>query len=327
MLSAATKARKKMHGVHEPKQSDSAGPEEGIYDSSWGHRLTMFLTVLLPFAGLVAGIVYAWIDGWMDWPFLVMLIGGWIMTGLGITVGFHRLLTHNSFSTFSWLRTLWMACGALAVQGSPLVWCAVHRRHHEKSDEHGDPHSPNLHGQTWFGAIKGLVHAHTGWLFTKYWTSLDLKRYVPDLLSDRILVSVDRLYYLWVAASLAIPAALGALITWSWQGALMGFIWGGLARVFVSHHVTWSINSICHVFGKRHFQTPDKSRNNPICGILAFGEGWHNNHHAFPTSARHGLLWWQFDSSWILIVTMKKMGLAWDVVVPSESLMQRKRIQ
>jgi stearoyl-CoA desaturase (delta-9 desaturase) len=219
-----------------------------------------------------------------------------------------------------------MTLGALSVEGSPLVWCAVHRRHHEYSDLPGDPHSPHLHGAGWWNSLRGLWFAHTGWLFTGYWSSPDLKRYVPDLLDDPALVAVDRLYYLWVLTSLAVPTAIGGLATWSWQGALLGLVWGGLVRIFVTHHITWSINSICHVFGRREFDVPDDSRNNWLCGLLGLGEGWHNSHHAFPTSARHGLGWWQFDASWLTIRGMELVGLAWNVRLPSERSIAAKRL-
>ena len=312
----------------QPTSSPEASPgrEEALYDVSWSHKAMMLGTILLPFAGVIAAIVLTWQYGWMGWPFLAMLVVGWLFTAMGITVGYHRLLTHNSFSTFRIVRLFWMAMGSLAVQGSPLVWCAVHRRHHEKSDHDGDPHSPVLHGYGWWASLKGLIHAHMGWLFTRYWSPSILQRYVPDLLCDKLMVAVDRTYVLWVAASLAIPSAIGGLVTMSWQGALLGLIWGGLVRIFIAHHITWSINSICHVFGKRHFHTSDNSRNNVVCGVLALGEGWHNNHHAFPTSARHGLFWWQFDFSWIVIRLMEKAGLAWDVVLPSERMLERRRL-
>jgi stearoyl-CoA desaturase (delta-9 desaturase) len=193
------------------------------------------------------------------------------------------------------------------------------------SDQPGDPHSPHLHGSGLWNSLRGLWFAQTGWLFTGYWTSPELQRYVPDLLAERSLVVVDKLYYLWVIASLAIPTLLGGLATWSWEGALLGLIWGGLVRIFITHHITWSINSICHVFGRRDFEAGDDSRNNPLCGIFALGEGWHNNHHAFPTSARHGLAWWQFDLSWLVIRAMQVLGLAWNVRLPGERALASRR--
>lgn len=286
----------------------------------------MGTAVVLPIVGLVAAIVLLWQFGWMGWLYLGMLIGGWLLTGLGITVGFHRLLSHRSFGTYPVVRAFWMAMGCLAVEGSPLIWCAVHRRHHEYSDTPGDPHSPRLHGETIGGMLRGLLHAHVGWLFTGHWTSPELKRYIPDLLQDRLLVAVDRRYYLLVLTSLVLPTALGGLLTWTWWGALMGLLWGGLVRILVTHHITWSINSICHVFGKPTYRTSDRSTNNLICGVLGLGEGWHNNHHAFPTSARHGLAWWQFDLSWLVIRSMQAFGLAWDVRLPSAKSLAERRI-
>lgn len=285
----------------------------------------MGTAVVLPFLGCLTAIAVLWRYGFMGWPYLALLIGGWLASGLGITVGFHRLLTHRSFETYGWVRMFWMALGALSVEGSPLVWCAVHRRHHEYSDLPGDPHSPHLHGEGIWASIRGLGYAHVGWLFTGYWSSPDMERYIPDLLTERPLLLVNRLYFLWVIVSLAIPTAIGGLIEGSWRGAALGLLWGGLVRIFITHHITWSINSICHVFGRRDFEVTDDSRNNWLCGIFGLGEGWHNNHHAFPTSAQHGLLWWQLDASWFVIRAMQALGLAWNVRVPSERAMASRR--
>jgi stearoyl-CoA desaturase (delta-9 desaturase) len=183
-----------------------------------------------------------------------------------------------------------------------------------------------LYGRGWWNALRGFAYAHTGWLFSSHWSFPDLNRYVPDLLKDRLLVGVDRAYFAWVILSLAFPAALGGVLTLSWTGALLGFIWGGLVRIFVVQHITFSINSLCHMFGRRDYQSGDDSRNNVLCGFLAQGEGWHNNHHAFPTSARHGLEWWQLDTTWLVIRGMELLGLAWNVQVPSPAVLAAKRI-
>ncbi|HZN34988.1 MAG TPA: acyl-CoA desaturase [Pirellulaceae bacterium] len=294
--------------------------------STASHRLIMGLAVALPFLGCIAAAGLLWQWGFMGWLYVGMLVGGWLLTGTGITIGFHRLLTHRSFDTYRWVKLVWMALGALSVEGSPLVWCAVHRRHHEHSDQPGDPHSPHLHGSGLIGTLRGLWHAQTGWLFTGYWTSPELARYVPDLLADPALVAVDRMYYVWVLLSLFLPTLIGGLATWSWQGALLGLLWGGLVRIFITHHITWSINSICHIFGSRDFAAGDDSRNNWLCGLLGLGEGWHNNHHAFPTSARHGLAWWQLDASWLIIRGMELVGLAWNVRLPNERAIAVKRL-
>ena len=290
-------------------------------------KLTMLSAVILPLVGVVAAAATAWAYGWMGWSYVAMLIGGWILTGLGITIGFHRLLSHRSFETYRGVRAFWMAMGAMSVEGSPLVWCAVHRRHHAHSDRPGDPHSPHLEGEGWFNMLKGLIHAQFGWLITDgHWSKPELERYVPDLLQDPLLRRIDKNYGWFVLASLAIPAALGFLVTGTAFGAWLGFLWGGLARIFLTHHITWSINSICHVFGSRTYESGDHSTNNFICGLLGLGEGWHNNHHAFPNSARHGLAWWQFDLSWLVILGMKTVGLAWNIKLPTARLMAAKRL-
>ena len=303
------------HSAHERP------PEAPLSD-----RLIMGTAVALPFIGCAIAIVLLWQYGFMGWLYLSMLIGGWLISGLGITVGFHRLLTHRSFDTYRWVRAVWMTLGALSVEGSPIVWCAVHRRHHELSDESGDPHSPHLYGEGVWNKVRGFWFAHVGWLFTGYWSNPDLKRYVPDLLADPMLVVCDRLYYLWVIASLALPTLLGGLVTMSWQGAFLGLVWGGLVRIFMTHHITWSINSVCHLFGRQDYESHDDSRNNLLCGLLGLGEGWHNNHHAFPTSARHGLDWWQLDASWLTIRAMQAAGLAWNVRLPNSASRAAKRI-
>jgi stearoyl-CoA desaturase (delta-9 desaturase) len=322
--SRGSSQRASLAGAASPSQRPVSALD--IPDSIWTHKLIMSLAVVLPFLGCFVAAALLWQWGFMGWLYLAMLIGGWLITGTGITVGFHRLLTHRSFDTYHWVKLYWMAAGALSVEGSPLIWCAVHRRHHELSDQPGDPHSPHLHGEGIWNMLRGLWFAHTGWLFTGYWTKPELQRYVPDLLADPALVACDRLYYLWVIVSLSVPTLIGGLVTWSWQGALLGLVWGGLVRIFITHHITWSINSICHVFGRKEYDVGDDSRNNWLCGLFGLGEGWHNTHHAFPTSARHGLAWWQFDFSWIVIRTMELTGLAWNVRLPGEKAMEAKRL-
>jgi stearoyl-CoA desaturase (delta-9 desaturase) len=282
--------------------------------------------VAIPFLGCVAAVLSSWQVGWMNWLYLALLIGGWLITGLGITIGFHRLLSHRSFETHPWLRGFWAVVGASAAQGPPLTWCATHRKHHALSDRKGDPHSPHQYGHGWRNAIRGFVHAHIFWIFSNHTNDSMLDRYVPDLRRDPILIGVERSYTLCVLAGLCIPAIVGGLITRSWQGAMMGFLWGGLARIFVVHHVTWSINSICHTFGSRDYESADLSTNNFICGLLGHGEGWHNNHHAFPNSARHGLRWWQIDLSWMVILTMRSLHLVWNVQTPTQNALAAKRL-
>jgi stearoyl-CoA desaturase (delta-9 desaturase) len=296
-----------MPGVHEHR--------------SIGMQITNILAIFLPFAGLITAIVLAW--GWgFDWLHLGLLVGMYLTTAVGITVGYHRLFTHRSFETYRPVKLILALLGSMAVEGPVLKWVAYHRRHHQHSDSHDDPHSPHSHGSGVIGTLKGLWHAHIGWIFNP--DTAGLHRYVADLYPDRALRVISDLFALWVAVSLLIPTVLAGLITMSWTGALLGFIWGGLARIFLVHHVTWSINSVCHLWGSRPFRSHDESRNNVIFGVLALGEGWHNNHHAFPTSARHGLFWWQFDASYIIIRGLELVGLAWRVKVPTAEAMSAK---
>ena len=247
----------------------------------------------------------------------------YLISGLGVTVGFHRLFTHKSFETIRPLKVLFAIMGSMSLQGSLLKWVAVHRRHHQHSDKPDDPHSPHGSGDGVWGVLTGFWQAHVGWLFLAHPPELD--RYVRDISADRSLRVVSNLFGVWVLLGLLIPTVLGGLLTRYVDGALLGFIWGGLVRMFLVHHVTWSINSVCHLWGTRPYPARDQSRNNFIFGVLALGEGWHNNHHAFPTSARHGLRWWQIDLSYMVIRTLSILGLAWRVRVPSaETVIQAR---
>lgn len=314
------------------QESDTAGrsgiPVAGTLPARppLADQFAMLVAVVVPFLGTLVAAALFWTHGGVGWLHVGLLVGGWLATGLGITIGFHRLLTHRGFETYALIRAFWMAMGAMAIEGSPLVWCAIHRRHHEHSDLPGDPHSPHPRGGGWNSTLRGLWNAQVGWLFAGYWSDPQLRRYVPDLLAEPSLVWVDRYYYLFVLISLAIPTAIAGLVGGGVNAALMGLLWGGLVRVFLTHHITWSINSICHVYGSRMFRTADGSTNNALCGILGLGEGWHNNHHAFPTSARHGLAWWQFDASWLVIRLMQACRLAWDVKLPSPKAIAARRI-
>ncbi len=320
--------------VHHSSESAPVSPEAVPQESHLpigtpgvAHKVIMWSAVVFPFLGVVLAMTMLFQVGWLSGYHIAMVIVGWLLTGLGITVGFHRLLTHKSFETHGWMRAIWMGLGALSIEGSPLIWCAVHRRHHQVSDKEGDPHSPNLHGKGIFNSLHGAWHSHSGWLMTSHWPSIDLERYVPDLMQESYLRWINRYYYLFVLASLAIPAAIGGWIEGTLFGAFLGLLWGGLVRIFVTHHITWSVNSICHIFGKQHFRSNDQSTNNALFGVLSLGEGWHNNHHAFPTSARHGLLRGQFDLSWIVISLMKKCGLAWNVKLPTDKQMEARRLK
>jgi stearoyl-CoA desaturase (delta-9 desaturase) len=223
------------------------------------------------------------------------------------------------------VRVLFAVCGSIAAQGQTIRWCATHRRHHQTSDRDGDPHSPHTHGDGALDLLRGMWHAHVGWLFHR--DCEGTADSVRDLLADPLMVWVDRLYFFWVVLGLLLPGALVGLWEGTWGGFWSGLIWGGLVRICLMQHVTWSINSVCHVWGSREFATSDHSVNNWVCAVLALGEGWHNNHHAFPTSARQGLRWWQFDSSWIIIRALERIGLARNVRTPTRAAMEAKREQ
>ena len=282
-----------------------------------GARLIVLISVVLPPLALATVMWLAWGRGFgiLD---LSIFFGMYLFCGLGITIGFHRYFTHKSFECPRWVKILLGVSGSMAVQGDLLWWCAVHRQHHQHSDQEHDPHSPHVGSEN---RIMRFIYSHLGWLFRI--ENPDLQRYVPDLVADTDLRAISRLFPLWVLLSMAIPAILGGVISGSWFGALTGLLWGGLVRVFFEHHVTWSVNSVCHIWGTQAYETHDHSRNNPIVGVLALGEGWHNNHHAFPTSARHGLAWWQFDASWIAIRLMSMVGMARAVKIPSTQRMSR----
>lgn len=277
-------------------------------------RLATLAVVIVPFAGFIAALVLLW--GWgVRWEELSVLIALYVLTVLGITVGFHRLFTHRAFETNTVIEVILAILGSMAIQGPLLKWVAMHRRHHQHSDKTDDPHSPHENFKGVVGVLRGAWHAHMGWFFTSDPPELD--RYVRDLQSSRLLRTISDLFPLWVVLSLLLPAVIGGLITQTWMGALLGFVWGGLTRIFLVHHVTWSINSICHIWGKQEFNTRDQSRNNFLMGILALGEGWHNNHHAFPNSARHGLKWWQIDISYIVIRCLSFLRLARNLKFPA----------
>ena len=282
------------------------------------------IAVIVPFLGLVAAGILFW-NTRFSWLNLGMLLGGYLVTALGITVGYHRLFTHKSFKTNRVVTAVLGVLGSMAVEGPILQWVATHRRHHQHTDRPDDPHTPNLHGAGIGSWLRGMYHAHFGWFFSPAPGKEVMDRYVPDLQADPLVRGLSDLFGFWAILGLIIPALVGFAVVHTWQGALMGFIWGGLLRIFLVHHVTWSVNSICHLWGSQPFKTHDYSRNNAIFGILALGEGWHNNHHAFPTSARHGLEWWQLDISYLVIRLLALLGLASDLKAPSPERVAAKR--
>ena len=285
-------------------------------------RIANLIAILLPFAGLIAAIVLLWGAG-VGWIPLTIFAVMYVLTGLGVTVGYHRLFTHKSFETGPVMTAIIGVLGSMAVEGPILTWVATHRKHHQHSDLEDDPHSPHAHGAGFWNMIRGLVHAHMGWILGPRTPELD--RYVPDLKKDAVVRFLSKTFSLWVAVGLLAPAVITGLLMMSWWGVLLGFLWGGLVRVFFVHHVTWSINSVCHLWGARPFDCHDESRNNVIFGVLGFGEGWHNNHHAFPASARHGLRWWQLDTSYLVIRGLALVGLARNIRIPSADHIRRKQ--
>jgi stearoyl-CoA desaturase (delta-9 desaturase) len=252
--------------------------------------------------------------GWISWPAVIVGLAFWAFTGAGITVGFHRHFTHGSFKANRFTRIMLAVAGSMAVEGSVSQWVADHRKHHAFSDEAGDPHSPWRFGTSHRAIAKGLWFAHIGWLFSSEQSPVE--RYAPDVAADKDLQTVTRLFPLLVLATFVLPGIIVGLITWSWVGVAMGIFWAGLVRVTLVHHVTWSINSVCHVWGKRPFKTRDKSTNVWWLAPFAFGENWHNLHHAEPTAARHGVLKGQMDVSASMIKVLEKLGWAYDVKWP-----------
>jgi stearoyl-CoA desaturase (Delta-9 desaturase) len=281
-----------------------------------GQRYTNIGAVIVPFLAFLAAIVLLWnkIVGWHDLALLAVM---YTLTGFGITIGFHRMLTHRSFQTSTTMERIFAVLGSMAVQGPVINWVADHRKHHAHTDHEGDPHSPHagFAGGGVKGTIRGLFHAHIGWLISDHGGARRAK-YAPDLLEDRGMRWLTKNFHLMVGLSLAVPAVLGYLITGRITGALTGLLWGGLVRIFLLHHVTWSINSICHFFGTRRFAVDDHSTNVFWLALPSFGEAWHHNHHAFPRSAAHGLKRWEraMDPSAAVISTLEKLGLVWNVV-------------
>lgn len=256
------------------------------------YKFEILALVVIPLAGTVTAVILLW-NRYVFWQDISLLLAFYALSMLGITIGYHRMLTHQGFSAPWWLKGFFLICGCMAFEGRPLDWAPTHIKHHAHADDEDDPHSP----------LHGFWHAHVGWIFSRQ-NFAPAADYAPHLLHDPVVLFVDRFYVLWMAVSLLIPFLLGG-----WTGLL----WGGAVRIFFNTHATYSVNSICHTFGRRHFETTDESRNEWIVGLLAFGEGWHNNHHAFPRSAFHGLRWWQFDLSGVIIRLLERLGIIADV--------------
>ena len=302
---------------------NTAGDDALALEHETVDRLANVIVTVVPLALLGFAIWLAW-GGVLHWQDLAVLAVSYLVTGVGITVGYHRLFTHRSFKTGRPLRALFAVLGSAAVEGPVIEWVSTHRKHHRFSDLPGDPHSPHAdYGAGWLGAVRGLLHAHVGWMFRGVDRASE-ERYAKDLLADPLIRALDRTFPVWVLLGLAFPFGLGFALTGSLVGGLTGLLWGGAVRILFLHHATFSINSLCHFFGRRRFATGDQSRNLAWLALPTFGEAWHNNHHAFPTSAHHGLTRRQLDPGGWLIDGLERLGLAWGVVRITRSAQQAK---
>jgi stearoyl-CoA desaturase (Delta-9 desaturase) len=303
---------------------ERTGPKPAIEGAkARGEQVALYIFVIVPFIAFLAAIPFAW--GWgLGWTDVILAFAFYEFTGLGITIGFHRYFTHGSFKAKRPMRIALAIAGTAAIEGPVIRWVSDHRRHHAFSDKEGDPHSPWRYGESFRGLCKGMFHAHMGWLFDQEQTSQE--RFAPDLLADKDIVRINKAFMPIVAASLLLPALAGGLITMSWYGALTAFFWGSLVRVCVLHHTTWSINSVCHVVGDKPFKSRDRSGNVWPLALISMGESWHNLHHADPTSARHGVLRGQIDSSARLISLFELFGWVYEVRWPSRERIQAKRV-
>jgi stearoyl-CoA desaturase (delta-9 desaturase) len=305
--------------------------DQGISRSAVGDRFrglpraVNVVVVVVPFLAFVASVVLLWNDlvGWSDIAILVFM---YTTTTLGITVGFHRLLTHRAFETYPWVRNTFAVLGSMAVENPVIIWVADHRQHHVFTDEEGDPHSPHLHGEGLRGALAGAWHAHIGWLLD-FERRSDPLRYARDLVRDPAMRRISVNFIPLVGLGLALPFLLGLVLTWSLAGALTGMLWGGFVRIFLQHHMTFSVNSIGHMFGKRRFATRDRSTNVFWLAIPSLGDSWHHNHHAFPTAARHGLRRHEIDLSWLVVRALERLGLAWNVVRVAPEQQRAREVQ
>lgn len=307
------------------KSSDGRIVRKAV-DSPYLHRIQLRHFVLfnvLPLVGTVAALCLLYVQpiGAVEIGLFLLM---WLVTGLGVTVGFHRLFTHRSFKPHRAVAYALAVMGSMGGLGSVISWVAMHRRHHECADKAGDMHSPNLHGSDLKGRVRGFIHSHFTWMIRHEYPNVNY--YTPDLLRDPTLVKISRHYHAWVLLGLAIPTVLGGLLTGTWYGALTGLLWGGAVRMFMVTNAMWALNSFLHTMGSRPYKVKDHSGNSTILSVLAWGEGWHHNHHAFPQSAWFGLAWYRFDLGFWLIKLLETTGLATDVKVPSRETIEAKSV-
>jgi stearoyl-CoA desaturase (delta-9 desaturase) len=311
-------------GVNAPAPT-SGRAKALVFSSQVFHRRQLQHFVLfdcLPFIGVVTALALArtFPPHAFDWLLFAVL---WLATGLGLTVGFHRYFSHQAFETTRPVAILLLVLGSMAARGPMISWVAMHRRHHQTSDREGDLHSPNLHTGGFLARLRGFVHAQLTWMIRHDYPNVT--HYVPDLLRDKTMARFNRRYYWWVGLGLVLPAVLGGIVTASIAGALTGFLWGGVVRLFIVEHTMSAINSICHMVGARKFSMRgDNSRNNGWLGLVSWGESFHNNHHAFPASAAFGLQWHELDPGFWFIRLLQSVGLAWNVKVPSANVVARR---
>jgi len=287
-------------------------------------RVINSITLTLPRIGFIAAIAAViWWEKTVTPLDIALLVGFYMITILGVSVGYHRLFSHKAFKTGPIMKTIIGIAASISTQGTIASWVSHHRQHHLYSDQPGDVHSPHLHGDGFWGQLQGFWHGHFGWMVGATW--VEPLPYINDLKSDRIVQMLDRFCLVWIVLGLVLPAAIGGAICGSWEGAFRGLIWGGALRIMLSFQGTLSVNSICHLWGTQPFKTGDFSRNNPLIAMITLGEGWHNNHHAFPYSARFSMNWWQVDFSWWVIALLERLGLVWDVKFPSKQDIERKQ--
>lgn len=308
-----------MAGRPEPRRKTMSSPY--IHKLQRRHFL---LFDIAPIVGTVAAVAFTWVHPF-GWTELALLVWFWLLTGLGVTVGYHRLFTHRTFRTTPTVQAVLAVLGAMAGQGPVISWVALHRRHHELADREGDPHSPNLSGGGVRGALRGLVHSHFLWMRRHEYPNV--VHYAPDLIKNRALVTVSRGYYWWVTLGLVTPALIGGLVDMSWQGAVSGLLWGGFVRIFVLEHIVWAVNSFLHMFGTRPYETRENSRNGGVFALITLGESWHHNHHAFPESPSFGLDWYRLDPGFWVIRGLQSLGLAWDLKIPTAERRESRRVR
>lgn len=309
-----------------PASGAESGPRRKVLASPYLHKLQrrhFLLFDVLPIIGTAGALAFLLVRP-ISSTDVSLLLSMWLLTGLGVTVGYHRLFTHRTFKAGVPVTVVLAVLGSMAGQGAVISWVALHRRHHECSDQEGDPHSPNLHGTGLKGRLSGLAHSHFLWMRRHEYPNI--VHYAPDLLRNRPLVRVARLYYYWVVLGLLIPALIGGCVSMSWLGAVSGLFWGGFVRIFVLEHIVWAINSFLHMFGTRPYESRENSRNGAIFSLVTLGEAWHNNHHAFPESPSFGLDWYRPDPGYWLIRLLAATGLAWDLKLPARERRAAKRI-